>query len=481
MVAGCAKAPMVQVPSPAPAPPEDTMTVRPEEGRSASADTSALEDTAHAEGDLDFAAAIAEIDTFPLAAPAPETIAAVDRNVRTGGAGTGADSIPVPAITARIALKKGVSEAIFYTLGEITIAAQGGRRPYSCRGRIEIKAISGLPGAVKIRAEPFGSLEAALPCTLLATSRHNYFEYCDASYRGSVILAAGNGGGFTVVNAVNVEDYLRGVLALEIGKCGKQEIEAVKAQAVAARTYTYRRIREKTGEPFDLLPDISDQVYGGVLAENPLCDMALSETRDMILVYRGGICMTYYHSTCGGRTANVEDVWEKTPQPYLRSVPDVDSEGRPYCSISPQFAWEEQWTPEQLGQIIGRYSRQAFPAQPQPRGSVTGIAVRSRFACGRVHTCIVSTSGGEVAYGRDRIRFVLRQNRSGYPILRSSNFEVVQADKTLIRLRGKGYGHGVGMCQMGAIARARKGQSFMQILGAYYQGAELKRVFLKKE
>jgi stage II sporulation protein D len=453
-------------------------------------DTVAGISSADSSEDLDFAQALQESATppAPTALPAdavtetdtvpPPVIAPQSDEVKHDKGPR--DSIDVRSTDVRIALRQNCATAVLYSLGEIDILAPNLKRRYTCRGRIGIETIKTQTGAVIIHAASYGKLTAALPCTLMASGNNNYFEFGEASYRGSFAIIAGRQSGFSVINIIDVEEYLRGVVALEIGKCGSEEIEAVKAQAVAARTYTYRRMQEKKGEPFDLLPDVSDQVYGGVNAEHPVCDRAIDDTRGVILAYGGDICMAYYHSTCGGHTANVEDVWEKSSAPYLRGVSDTDDGGRAYCAISPMYSWEERWTPRQLGGICSKYGSKASPPQ-WPDGAIRGIVVRQRFNCGRVKSCEIRTEHATHECGRDRIRFILRRNRQDFPILRSSNFEIIRVDGSEIVIRGKGYGHGVGMCQMGAIGRARKGQSFEKILKNYYSGAELKHVRVTKQ
>jgi stage II sporulation protein D len=367
---------------------------------------------------------------------------------------------------------------VVYSVGDVEVRAGASAAPgLVCRGRIELSAQGMPPGKISVQSAKFGRAPASRPCTLLARGKNNFFEYNEKSYRGSFAAVTDGLNGFTLVNIIDVEDYLRGVVALEIGKLGNAEVEAVKAQAVAARTYTYRRIQQKTQSPFDLLPDVSDQVYGGVNAEHPVCDKAVETTKDIILVYKGSICMTYYHSTCGGRTANVEDVWSKSGDPYLRSISDTGPNGSAWCRISKAYSWQCSWTKERLGKICAAFGKKAFPSLSAPNGNpVKEISVQKRYGCGRVESCIIRTDNGTYEYGSDRIRFVLRQDRRGDPILPSANFTVEKTNGDTLKLSGHGNGHGVGMCQMGAIGRARAGQSYEQILKAYYRGAELRRV-----
>ncbi|MBD3391526.1 MAG: SpoIID/LytB domain-containing protein [Chitinivibrionales bacterium] len=476
LVSGCSRAPFVE-PSRPGEEPRGEPAAETEEEQSLSSGPKSRSPIGpgprqEREGELDFA--LAFVDSAKVPSLADDDAGLGDAGPNKAPAAT--EPLRVPRAVARVLLKRSTTKAVFYSLGDVDIRAGGAKKAGSCRGRIAVEASNLVPGEAILRASGTGRLRVELPCTLLARSAHNYFEYGETSYRGSLVLIRAGRGGCGIVNLVAVEDYLRGVVPLEIGPRAEEEIEAVKAQAVAARTYTYRRIIERESEPYDLTSDVSDQVYGGVTAERPDCDLAVRDTRDLVLAYEGEIILAYYHSTCGGQTANVEDVWNKPPQPYLKSVPDVDAQGKPYCGISRYYAWEESWTPWQLAEILARFGPQAFPSSTAPRGRVTGMTVRHRFVCGRVGSCVVTTENGSHEYGGDKVRFAVRRGVSGYPILRSSRFSVTGIDSKAVRIRGSGYGHGVGMCQMGAIGRARAGQEFEEILGAYYGGASIRRI-----
>jgi stage II sporulation protein D len=341
-------------------------------------------------------------------------------------------------------------------------------------------SVSASPGRLDVDVSDTRKGEVTLPCTLGSTNELNLIRFNGKSYRGSVIMVSERRGVFSVVNYCDVEDYLRGVVPLEIGNCTQEEIEAVKAQAVAARTYTYKKIQENKNQYYDLFPDISDQVYGGVNAEKNICNQAIRDTRGLVVVYPASgqsdsLIFAYYHSTCGGRTANVEDVWDKSPFPYLRSVKDCDESGRPFCAGSGSFSWEESWPIQQLSGIAARFSREAFPDKPIT-GPVTDIVIDDRFACGRTKTCRVKTTNGTVTYGGDKLRFVLRRNTAGYPVLRSSIISEAHKNGGTFVVKGRGYGHGIGMCQFGAIGRARAGQTCEQIIKAYYTGVEIRSI-----
>ena len=146
-------------------------------------------------------------------------------------------------------------------------------------------------------------------------------------YRGALVVRA-RGGRMSVVNAVTLERYLRGVVPYEMPH--DWHGQALRAQAVVARSYTLATLRP--AKLFDLYDDQRSQVYGGVRAETVETNLAVGATANQVLTYGGAVATTYYHSTSGGRTANVADVWSASI-PYLRSVPD------PYDAISPYHRW----------------------------------------------------------------------------------------------------------------------------------------------
>ncbi|MBV9923696.1 MAG: SpoIID/LytB domain-containing protein [Acidobacteria bacterium] len=143
-------------------------------------------------------------------------------------------------------------------------------------------------------------------------------RYNEKSYRGRIEVFANSKGTLTVVNVVPLEEYVRGVVPNELSPGGWPELEALKAQAVAARTYAVSNLGRYAAEGYDLTPDTRSQVYGGRSTEHPLTDRAVSETRGRILTYKGAPINALYTSTCGGRTENGENIFGGAPVAYLR-------------------------------------------------------------------------------------------------------------------------------------------------------------------
>ena len=147
------------------------------------------------------------------------------------------------------------------------------------------------------------------PIQLSPLTRDGRIQVADKEYRGSIEVLSRKNGTLTVVNIVDLEHYLRGVVPREIGRLKANQIEALKAQAVAARTYAVSNLGRRSALGFDLYGTVSDQVYHGYGAEWSIANRAISETRGVIASYRDKPISAFYSSTCGGRTESIEDAW----------------------------------------------------------------------------------------------------------------------------------------------------------------------------
>jgi stage II sporulation protein D len=284
--------------------------------------------------------------------------------------------------------------------------------------------------------------------------------------------------GLTVVNRLGMESYLLGVVSAEMGRRSPGEQAALRAQAVVSRTYALKHLRRWRTEGFDLYATVADQAYGGVAAETAEGRAAVSETTGRVLTYDGAVIEAFYFSTCGGRTAEGYEVFRGAVRPYLRSVSDLNESGSAYCSISPRYRWREEWSGEALRATLQRNLPPAVGAGSALVGTVTDFRITQRSASGRVDQLSIALGGLEVRVdGHTRIRQVLRP--PGGQLLRSTAFSLTATgagrNVTNLVVDGMGAGHGVGLCQWGAVGRARAGQSYQHILAAYYPGTRLER------
>ncbi len=296
------------------------------------------------------------------------------------------------------------------------------------------------------------------------------------AYRGGIEVYSDGRGTLTAVNRVDLEAYLLGVVPLEIGDPGPASQEAIRAQAVAARTYAVSHLERWPELGFDLYGDVRDQAYGGTAAERPVTSRAVAATTGIIATYHDQPIGAYYSAACGGMTAAVDETWNFPPEDYLR--PHKDRRGdADFCRFSKNYRWQERWSASDFLDLLSRNLPAEFGASSPP-GELEEVRVEARNSSGRVRRLAVRVGGREVVIGGDRVRWVLR--RPGGSILRSSAFDIHVVGRggrvEGVVADGAGNGHGVGMCQAGAIQMAAEGYDYGQILSHYYPGIRLTRL-----
>jgi stage II sporulation protein D len=311
-----------------------------------------------------------------------------------------------------------------------------------------------------------------------------------AQYRGVAEVMRNAAGTLAGINEVGMEEYLYGVVPRELGPTQYPEMEAQKAQAVAARTYAHASLGKHWNNGYDVLATVQDQVYGGVAAEQSISTSAVNATAGIVATYNGVMINALFYATSGGRTSNSEDVFAVT-EPYLRSVWDAPP-GQELPSTAALLAdlktptwtgaysawhslhrWSYTWTMAQMSCVIGDFADKAV-------GNVTGINILGRSTSGRVTKIEYVTQQGTFTDSSGAIRSSLQYiNSSGVPTMLNSNLFVVEpvtgstGALTGWRVYGGGNGHGAGMAQTGAVGMARAGHTYDQILKKYYTGIVL--------
>ena len=271
------------------------------------------------------------------------------------------------------------------------------------------------------------------------------------------------------INIIDIEEYLRGVVPYEIGKLDESKFEALKAQAVAARTYAYKHFGSRKNQGFDVYADTRDQVYKGLHSSTEITDKSVRETEGVVMTYNGEFITAYYHSTCGGQTEGVV-TWGRPDHPYLQSKPDLRPDGTPWCRESNYTEWTREFTEDELCDLFQTNAKEAKANVPS-FSSIHSISILDTLKSGRIHILEISTNNGKFTAKADKIRWLFKR---GGTILPSCFFRIHRSGNQWI-LKGKGFGHGVGLCQMGARARAQAGQSYIQILTHYYPGITLEK------
>ena len=271
-------------------------------------------------------------------------------------------------------------------------------------------------------------------------------------YRGLAELSVTDKG-ILVVNQLPLEEYLVGLINCEISSAWP--IEAVKAQAIIARTYALEKKKSRMLSAYHLESSVVDQVYEGSLIEDSRSRRAVFETEGEVLTFGGTIIQAFYHSSCGGSTEASENVWGSSI-PYLKGVECQ------YCQTSPAgTAWTcKLFLKEIEVRLLSAGHKVSGLSEIKP-GSVN-----SR---GRLKQVVLMTSSGSSTISGEQFRKAI-----GYSSIKSTRF-VVKNSNSEISFSGNGNGHGVGLCQWGAKQRALDGFNCKEILSYYYPGTQLKK------
>jgi len=291
----------------------------------------------------------------------------------------------------------------------------------------------------------------------------------DRWYRGRVLLVPSEEG-LTAVNYVDIEHYLYSVLGGEMP--ASWPLEALKAQAVSARSYALYR-RERTANTiYDVGNTTTWQVYKGVEDEYLSTQQAVNATAGQVLIHDGKIIEAVFHSSSGGHTENVEDIWT-APLPYLRAVPDFDQK-------APVYEWKKTFSSEQLSSLISGIGKilSLTPERTTPHGRIITMKVigdeGSKVVTGKELRKLLNLKStlftiSPLYEGRDRE--VLVEDAT-----EEKNIEEAESPPSSFQVVGRGFGHGLGMSQYGANALARRGYNYQQILLHYYTKTSLARI-----
>ncbi|WP_211484005.1 MULTISPECIES: SpoIID/LytB domain-containing protein [Corallococcus] len=318
---------------------------------------------------------------------------------------------------------------------------------------------------------------------------YDFHAFEDRSFRGALQFAVDRGGKLAVVNVVGLEDLLKGLVPSEI--FARAHPEALKAQAVTARGEVLAKVGIKhLADPYLLCSEQHCAVYRGRTGEAASTTAAVEATRGQALFSQEGrLVDSVYSAVCGGHTEDNDVVWGGPPDPSLRGRPDLlepapdvpgpsnlkawlaTSDVPAACKLSSfaqptKFRWEKRFTQNQVDALTEKLGV----------GSIQGLALSERGVSGRARLLTVSgTKGATQVRGELNIRRLFG--------MLNSSMATVEAERdaegrpTGWLFRGGGWGHGVGMCQTGAIGRAEAGQSYPEILRFYFNGAEVAPIY----
>lgn len=288
------------------------------------------------------------------------------------------------------------------------------------------------------------------PVKLLSMDGQERIRLGGNLYKGDILLKAAQGDKLDIIEYLPLEDYLYGVLPVEMSP--DWPLEALKAQAVASRTYALKNMNP--GKDYDVTDGSEMQVYNGTSRINSRIIEAVNSTRGEVLKYKGKLITAFFHACCGGHTASVRSAWGEEVIKPLYGVPD------PFCAGSAHYRWELYVPASDLLKFIQAEGSTAL--------KIKSVRIYKRDNSGRALTFRFSTDRG----AKDAEVTELRKRLGTYEF-RSTLITRIAHVKGGYEFSGRGWGHGVGMCQEGAKFMAQKNRNYKKILHHYYPGAAI--------
>ena len=256
-----------------------------------------------------------------------------------------------------------------------------------------------------------------------------------------------------VINHLDSEEYLKSVVASEIGANWPRE--ALKAQAIASRSYLAYHLSKNIDKDYDLKGTVYSQVYKGEKVESYNSSMAVKETEGEIMVDDGKPLIAFFHGACGGGTEDANQLWQMD---FRYPIPMVKCD---WCKDSPSYQWIRKVPLHKIEELLARNGRNA--------GGIKAIIPMGRTDSGRIKALKINHTLGNLSIPAKDFRLII-----GPDTIRSTNFKV-WTEKGYAYFEGFGWGHGVGLCQWGAYYMAKAGYKAEDILKFYYPGIEMRR------
>ena len=293
---------------------------------------------------------------------------------------------------------------------------------------------------------------------LQISSRGNFVNIQDKAYRGDIFIYIDHGN-CAVVNKLNLEKYIAGLINKEM--LASWPMEALRAQAVASRTYALHQMQYSSARNFDLESTTQDQVYDGASSETPKSNRAAESTQGMVLAWKHEPIKAFFHADCGGKTENPEAVWGEK-YGYIRPV---------VCPYHRTSASQKHWIFHSSLYQLDHALHKVAGLLPRGFARLAHLESGPNNENARMNDLIISDSQGNTAV----ISANAFRNAVGNTHIKSTAFDL-HANDNGVEFDGHGYGHGVGMCQIGAKAMADLGKSYREILHFYYPLAKLERL-----
>ncbi|NLN76865.1 MAG: SpoIID/LytB domain-containing protein [Armatimonadetes bacterium] len=368
-----------------------------------------------------------------------------------GTAKSSDDALDQPLRIGLLRYLKGVKEITLQAGSDYDVMRNGSEDPLAACAKLEPVTISFCEKQLLIKLANGKNCRVDGVVTVQSSDDKAIFTVSSAGrtrrkYRGAIEVSAQNGT-LHVVNVVKMDDYLPGVLAGEMPS--DFHIEALKTQAVAARSYTIRQRRRHNDDGFDLCDNVHCHVYEGTIGERPAYLSAIAATAGQTLMHNGQVASIMYSADCGGVTESYADV-DKHAVPYLICVTEP-------TGIAHKL-WEKSFTLKELSAIL------VAAGVKQAKG-LKSLSIERKTTSGRAAMVRVIGADGTTTVGGNTLRWAI-----GGTTIPSTLFTIDVSDEGMVTFKGKGFGHGIGMCQIGANALAKPpfNYTYDQILQHYY-------------
>lgn len=293
------------------------------------------------------------------------------------------------------------------------------------------------------------------PVRLICDKNFDSLRINGRRYRDTIIIYAKNSR-LTVINELDIESYLFGILPKEVNPAWPEE--SLKAQAVVSRTYALRNLRKHEKDGFDICDQTHCQVFGGKESEDNRSNNAVEATNGEVLLYNGQMAQSLFHASCGGHTENPNNVWSwecKTPE-YLEGCKDK------YCQNSPHQYWKNK--------IYADYIKLKLNKAGYNVGVISKIKLSGTSRSGRTKILKIKHSKGELKIAAAKFRMAVDPWQ-----IRSTYLKNISKSGNAFIFSGLGWGHGVGLCQWGAKEMGEKGRDYKEILEHFYPGTTIEK------
>jgi stage II sporulation protein D len=347
---------------------------------------------------------------------------------------------------------EGIRVAIIQDAATLRLKIRGPYRVINCStGAIEcygtdvVTTVTAYKDAILIAGERIRTA-----CLLIKTGQPTPILIDGRMFRGAIKLIRKDNGHLLVINQIDVEDYVKGILYHEVSHYWPEQ--ALNAQAIVCRTYALYQMQANKSRDYDVTADIYSQVYGGRTSERFRTNKAVDDTRGQIITYQGKLIPAYFHATCGGHTEDASLLWDV-------ALPPLKGVACNFCYDSPHFKWHAVIPLDEIEDALTK-------AGHTIRG-IRRIAIAGTDASGRITDINIISDNKTIKIPGKDFRSILGGND-----IRSTDFQVTIADSDAV-FEGSGWGHGVGLCQWGAYFMAKQGATSKEIIQYYYPGVEI--------